>query len=169
VVSLSWRARRAQLMQREVANYMMANRQDSPQEQLVRKLLPKDQPMIESPRSDPQFTLGKVLLRDWANELVLDRMNRYEKRIEASLYRTLNEFSKWRMIRKLEAVEAEADAGAPGEDDVSRPSCPRFEGETPATRTGQCAKQSQFGEAAGSGQQGKEMVGTAHPTRAIRA
>ena len=162
VVSLTWRIRRAQFMQQEVVNFLIADRKASPVEQLVRTLLPKDKPMIESPRSDPQFIIGKTLSRDWANELILDRMNMYERRIKASLYRTMNELHKWRMMRKLQAEEGETGIAAPARQQVRgvrvgagfKPA-PTALHETPyGVTTSNCAEQSQFEETADSREQG---------------
>jgi hypothetical protein len=102
---------------------------------------------------------------------VLERMMMYERRIESSLYRTVNELQRLRLMRKLEA-QAEVDGGmfqttarrrtrsssegAAGgrcppcetaQAQVSRPKTEveedaRKAGETPATPTS-CAEQSQ--------------------------
>jgi hypothetical protein len=41
-------------------------------------------------------TLGRMVLNDFLEEAVLERLQRYERRIESSLYRTLNELRRLR-------------------------------------------------------------------------
>jgi len=61
------------------------------------------------PAVDPEHWLGTKLRLDWADDRVLDRMLMYERRIESSLYRTMVQLQRLRLMRKL---EAEAEAGA---------------------------------------------------------
>jgi len=55
------------------------------------------------------LALGRVVSRDFANYRVLDRLGLYERRIEHSLYRTMGELQKLRLLRELDPpMEAES-------------------------------------------------------------
>ena len=47
-----------------------------------------------------ETALGRVVIRDFANYRVFDRLGLYERRIEYSLYRTMNELQKLRLVRE---------------------------------------------------------------------
>jgi hypothetical protein len=72
VVSLSWRLQRA------------------------------DRPAGEPGREDAELTLGRVVVKDYSNARVLDRLLMYERRIELSLYRTMGELQKQRVMREAD-------------------------------------------------------------------
>jgi hypothetical protein len=108
---------------------------------------------------------------------VLERMMMYERRIESSLYRTVNELQRLRLMRKLE-TDAEVGEGmfqttarrrttrnSEGADDGRCPPCetaqaqvsrPKTQVEEDARKTGgppatraECAEQSQSGQVSG--------------------
>jgi hypothetical protein len=109
VVSLTWRLQRAQRMQTEAMNYLTADRtEDKSLASLLKALAQKNKP---TPRGDRQtqgqYAIGRSLCKDWANDLVLDRMLMYERRIESSLFRTSAELQRLQLMRRLE----ESDGG----------------------------------------------------------
>jgi hypothetical protein len=67
---------------------------------------------------DDDLTLGRVVVRDYSNARVLDRLLMYERRIEHSLYRTMGELQKQRRMRELDPPAAGAKAGG-GSEEVS--------------------------------------------------
>jgi hypothetical protein len=190
IVGLAWRLQRAQFMQTEAMDSIVAkpaaDRKPSMAELLARVRAAHDRKPLPSELSpDSPHWIGAKLTRDWAEDRALDRMLMYERRIESSLYRTMAELQRLRLMRKLEADEGEAAvapligggfkaaaATSPGTDGLSATSSygrdaratitpdgvttnesPLSEGGTPSTRDRSCAKQSQLGEAAGSGEQ----------------
>jgi hypothetical protein len=72
-----------------------------------------------------ESAVGQTIVRDFANYRVLDRLSMYERRIESSLYRTMNE------LRKLQhEQDQDSAAGA----NVSKAGRLRIAGKMPATR-----------------------------------
>jgi len=105
IVSLSWRLKRAERMQNEVIEYMV----DSHAESLRRTWgsSPKD------PRNSGDYLpLGRIAAKDWSNSRVIEHLLIYERRIEQSLYKTMAELRELRLMRKLEAANAEEQAAA---------------------------------------------------------
>ena len=80
VVDLSWRLQRAGQNQNEAFGALYDRYRagaEEPQEPAERGRL-----------------LGRMILEDFENEAVLERLQRYERRIESSFYRTLNELRR---------------------------------------------------------------------------
>ena len=103
VVSLSWRLKRVERIQNEVFDALLADR-SSPLAKLVQSLSPKglDRPEDGSD-GDGDLSLGRVVLKDFSNSRVLDRLLMYERRMEHSLYRTMAELQRLRLLRELDA------------------------------------------------------------------
>jgi len=104
IVSLAWRLRRAERLQNEAFDALLARNMSSPLDRLTQSLLCKgaDQP-DDAKGCDGDLTLGRTVVRDFANARVLDRLLMYERRIESSLYRTMAELQKLRRAEKPEA------------------------------------------------------------------
>ncbi len=104
IVSLSWRLRRAERMQNQAFDEMIDGLQPSPLEISTRALLPKFLRQAEENATlpEPKFALGRVAKKDWANNRVLDRMMMYERRIESSLYKTMNKLKQLQVMRRIE-------------------------------------------------------------------
>jgi len=127
IVSLAWRLRRAERIQNEAFDYLLTKDTSSPLARLTRSLRSKgaDQPPDDADGCDGDLTLGRTVVRDFANARVLDRLLMYERRIESSLYRTMAELQKLRR-----AQDREPGKGA----NVSKASRLRIAGGTPATQ-----------------------------------
>jgi hypothetical protein len=93
VVSLTWRLKRAQRLQDEVFDYLLARDAASACVKSLHSASPGD------PRGDPDFAVGRVVVEDWANARVIERLGLYERRIESSLYRTLRELREQKRVR----------------------------------------------------------------------
>jgi hypothetical protein len=98
VVGLAWRLRRAERIQAEVFDAMLVEEATSP----VRKLLRSMQAKGAGAPSDGASALGRVVARDFGGSRVLDRLGMYERRIEHSLYKTMTELQKLRLLRELD-------------------------------------------------------------------
>ena len=104
IVSLSWRLKRAGRIQNQVIDALNQDNTSSPLAKLTQSLFFKgqDQPLEHPSKSAPELALGRLAIKDFANARVLDRLLMYERRIEHSLYRTLLEFQRLHLIRKLD-------------------------------------------------------------------
>jgi hypothetical protein len=120
VISLWWRLRRAERMQNQALDDMIEKCITNP---LPRRLHGMECHALGVPLGDERSTsdhlpLGRVARLDWAHDKVLERMMMYEKRIESSLHRTMNELKSHQKIRRAERHDAEkepAKGGAPNE------------------------------------------------------
>ena len=95
-VSLSWRLKRAERMQNEALDCLLAQDTDE-----LGSFLQTGDPG----GSDP--VLGRAVVKDFANERVLERLMMYERRIETSLFRTMNELHTMKACRRMRREEEE--------------------------------------------------------------
>ncbi len=104
IVTLSWRLKRVCRIQNQTIDALNANNTSSPLTKLTQSLLFKnhDQSQAGPATSAAHLTLGRLAIKDFANARVLDRLLMYERRIEHSLYKTLLEFQRLNLIRKLD-------------------------------------------------------------------
>jgi len=152
VVSLSWRLKRAERLQGEAFDALLSNATAGPFARLTRSLLPKGPEANADGEADP--VLGQVLLKDFSNSRVLDRLLVYERRIENSFFRTLAELQKLRLVRELDPPAPESPAQAPARQNDSascktKPIQPERSDASPAPEAvpGDDAKQSQSPQA----------------------
>jgi len=99
-VGLSWRLRRAERLQAEVFETLLFDEATDPLKSLKRSMHAKVPEGHEGPGAEP--VLRRVVVKDCASPRVLDRLGMYERRIEHSLYRTMGELQKLRLMRQLE-------------------------------------------------------------------
>jgi hypothetical protein len=147
VVSLSWRLQRVGRMQNEVFDALLAN-EATPLARLARSLIPG------KAAEDDGLDLGRAAIKDFANSRVLDRLLMYERRMENSLLKTLNDLHLRRLrvreyiSRQMDELDnsGPADAWQAGAADLgrgpdardSRARCPRHDADRmSATRMGQ--------------------------------
>jgi len=109
IVSLSWRLKRAARIQNQAIDALNAHNTSSPLTKLTQSLFFKnhDQSQVGPSTSTPDLTLGRLAIKDFSNARVLDRLLMYERRIEHSLYKTLLEFQRLDLIRKLNPANGE--------------------------------------------------------------
>jgi len=108
VVGLSWRLRRAERVQNEAFDALLTKDSTSPLAKLTQSLRARS----DSGGAEDDLALGRVVVSDFGNARVLDRLLMYERRIEHSLYRTMTELQKLRLMRELEpALEEPTRAG----------------------------------------------------------
>jgi hypothetical protein len=105
IVTLSWRLKRVCRIQNQVIDALNAPKTPSPLAKLTQSLLPKGSqpdPAASPPINPTRFmALGRMAIKDFANARVLDRLLMYERRLEHSLYKTLLEFQRLNLIKKL--------------------------------------------------------------------
>ena len=104
IVTLSWRLKRAGRIQNQVIDALNEDNTSSPLAKLTQSLFFKnhDKSQDVPSTSAAHLTLGRLAIKDFSNARVLDRLLMYERRIEHSLYRTLLEFQRLHLIRKLD-------------------------------------------------------------------
>ena len=104
IVSLSWRLKRVERMNSEVIDVMIAKIETDSWHKERREEAGLLDP--ETGRSD--LVLGWVTNRDFSDsDVLLERLLIYERRIESSLYKAMNELQKLQRMRQKEATEAE--------------------------------------------------------------
>ena len=104
IVTLSWRLKRAGRIQNQTIDALNADNTSSPLAKLTQSLFFKNHEQSQDgpAASATHLTLGRLAIKDFANARVLDRLLMYERRIEHSLYKTLLEFQRLQLIRKLD-------------------------------------------------------------------
>ena len=116
IVSLGWRLKRIVCIQDQVFDVMIEKDEPSPYQKQLKSMLPKN--MREDPRgAGPDLVLGRAVINDFANSRVLERLLMYERRLENSLNKTMDELHKRKLVRQLEqankAIEMEDFGLAP--------------------------------------------------------
>jgi hypothetical protein len=107
IVSLAWRLKRAERMQNELIDVKIRREINDFRPELSESLL-TGKPCDLSKYSDTCYddqVLGYIAMRDFAGSGVLERLSMYERRLEASLFRTMGEFRKLRQARKARQAE----------------------------------------------------------------
>jgi hypothetical protein len=152
-VGLSWRLRRAERVQNEVFDTLYSGQADSPLSKLTQSMLPKHLARPQVSEDGRDLTLGRVVVKDFANSRVLDRLLMYERRIEHSFYKTMAEIQKLRLMRELDepvekpAMKRRVEASRPEGSRLPRRCAARND---IRERSSNRAKQSQFPQAPAS-------------------
>jgi hypothetical protein len=104
IVSLSWRLKRAGRIQNQAIDALKADNTSSPLARLTQSVFFKnaDRSGAAPAASPAELALGRMAIKDFSRARVLDRLLMYQRRIEHSLYKTLLEFQRLNLIRKLE-------------------------------------------------------------------
>ncbi len=100
IVSTSWRLRRAENFQN-----LSIDALGTPKNTHIAKLLAQytTKEQTDPSESDPDLALGRMLIKDFSNNRVLEKLLMYERRIESSFCRTLLELQRLNMIKNLKA------------------------------------------------------------------
>jgi hypothetical protein len=115
VVGLSWRLQRIERMQNQAIDVMIARDEPSPLTKHVRASLPRFlRDLEEDPRgSGPELVLGRAGIQDFTNYKVLGQLSLYERRIESSMLKTMNELERRQLMRQLQEEKAAEPQFAP--------------------------------------------------------
>jgi hypothetical protein len=104
IVILSWRLQRINHIQNQTIDALNARNTSSPISKLTQSLcfknLKKSQTAPSTSAND--LALGLMVIKDFSNSRVLERLLMYERRIENSLYKTYFEFQRVQLMRKLQ-------------------------------------------------------------------
>src|SRR4030042_277584 len=93
IVTLSWRLKRAGRFQNQAIDCLNSDQTNDPFKKLSRSLFRSitGETTTDADNSNGQFPLGRLVVKDFGNERVLDRLLMYERRLEHSLFKTLLE------------------------------------------------------------------------------
>ncbi len=94
IVSLSWRLKRATRIQNQTIDALNARNTSGPLARLTQSL-------SNTPTSTFELALGRLAIKDFSDARVLERLLMYERRIEHSLYKTLLEFQRLYLVKRL--------------------------------------------------------------------
>jgi len=103
IVTLSWRLKRVCRIQNQTIDALNERNTSSPLAKLTQSLSFNiaGKSLSNSDGCNGELTLGRLAIKDFADARVLDRLLMYERRIEHSLYKTLLEFQRLNLIRKM--------------------------------------------------------------------
>jgi len=141
IVSLSWRLQRAERIQNEVFDDMIGRKVTNNPARRERECYYINQGIY---RGDPRMNLddlplGRIATSDWSNGRVLERLMLYERRIENSLYKTINRLKQYQVIRQIKLDETDKPSPSVKEEAATR--------RAPADKLSDLKKQSQFAAA----------------------
>jgi len=107
VVVLSWRLKRIDHIQNQTIDALNARNTSGTLSKLTKSLLFKDSalPQVDSSDSAHDLALGRMAIKDFSNARVLDRLLMYERRIENSMFKTIFEFQRLQLMRKLQSPD----------------------------------------------------------------
>ena len=109
IVGLTWRLQRAERLQNEVFESLLAKELKNSMEYFRDELSPEDEVRLRSdPGTDPIFAVGRMVARDFCRERTLDRLLMYERQIEGSLLRIMKELRGLRREQKPQSADGEA-------------------------------------------------------------
>ena len=103
IVNLSWRLKHTGRLQNQAINAMNTKITSGPFAKLTQSLFPKnpDQPQTDSDESTPEQVLGRMIIKDFSDDRILERLLIYERRIENSLHKTIFELQRLKLVRQL--------------------------------------------------------------------
>jgi hypothetical protein len=106
--SLSWRLQRAERIQNQAIDHAIEQKVTNPVPKSIRFLDCEAQgiPLTDARRTSGHLPLGRIVNSDWPVYKMLERLSLYERRIESSLFRTLKELERRRLIRELQQADA---------------------------------------------------------------
>jgi hypothetical protein len=139
IVSLGWRLMRIVRIQDQVFDVMIEKDEPSPMQKKINLMKPKE--MRDDRRgAGPELVLGRAVISDMSNSRVLERLLMYERRIENSLHKTLDELHKRKLVREFENANKAIESDDFEMDEaLSKGLAPK-----PALGVKKNAKQSQF-------------------------
>ena len=104
IVTLSWRLKRVCRIQNQTIDALNERNTSSPLAKLTQSLSFNiaGKSLSNADGCNGELALGRLAIKDFANARVLDRLLMYERRLEHSLYKTILEFQRLNLIRKLD-------------------------------------------------------------------
>lgn len=101
VVCLSWRLKRAVRIQNQAIDALLQRNTSDPLAKLAQSF-PLIFPDNAQSSADDHLALGRAFIKDLSNSRVTERLLMYERRIEHSLFKTMQELQRLNLIRNLQ-------------------------------------------------------------------
>jgi len=111
IAGLSWRLKRAERMQEEAFNALLTPDTSSLAVRIGQSFRPKRSEAEAQTESELAF--GRAVVKDFGHDRVLDRLLMYERRMEHSLYRTMAELQRQRLLREVDGPAQEPACSVP--------------------------------------------------------
>ncbi len=109
IVDLTWRLRRAKRFRTAAINTMNKKNVSNPltklTESMKRRALGQSSSPDEPHVSKQDLELGRLIINDFSNDRVIDRLSMHESRIERSLHKTHLEFDRLQFIRQMKPFD----------------------------------------------------------------
>jgi hypothetical protein len=102
IINLSWRLFRVVRIQNQTIDAMNTPDSSNPLTKLTESILKnlnKSQPLPPEPPHD--LLLGRLAIKDFSNERVLEKLLMYERRLESSLYKSMIELQRLNLLKDL--------------------------------------------------------------------
>ena len=113
VVGLAWRLLRAERLQNEAFDALYEKDTTGPLARLTESLRAKERAQFGGNEERRELACGRVVVRDFSSNRVLDRLLMYERRLEHSLYKTMTELQRLRLLRESDALPTAPERGEP--------------------------------------------------------
>ena len=107
VVHLGWRLRRAERLEGAALDLLEAQQVTKSASSRAKGGTRRE----GEGQADEESLLTRMIVEDFGDSKLLDQLLGYERRIENSLYRTMNELRKQRILREVERSEFRLQAG----------------------------------------------------------
>jgi hypothetical protein len=105
IVTLSWRLKRAGRFQNQAIETLNAKQTNDPFKKLTQSLFRNvaGKSLDNADNSnDDKLSLGRLVVKDFGDDRVLEHLLMYERRIEHSLFKTILEFQRLNIVKKLQ-------------------------------------------------------------------
>jgi len=152
-VSLVWRLKRAERMQNQAIDSMIESQIDNPMAKSLNmvKWHAKGVKLGDSRYVISHLQLGRIASSDWCNCRILDRMMLYERRIENSMLKMMNELKRHEIMRRIEQQDGDHEyepSPSLRDEATTQSNSPSVRDEAatqrPAEKKGDLKKQSQY-------------------------
>jgi hypothetical protein len=103
IVTLSWRLKRVCRFQNQAIDVLNSDQTNDPFKKLTQSLFRSvaGKSPSDAAGSNGELALGRLAVKDFADARVLEHLLMYERRLESSLYKTLLEFQRLNLAKKL--------------------------------------------------------------------
>ncbi len=104
IVILSWRLQRSDRIQTQTIDALNSDNTNKPLTKLTQSLFFKNLGQSKAAQSTPppDLPLGRLAIKDFSNSRVLEHLLMYERRIENSFNKMIQEFQRLRIMRRLQ-------------------------------------------------------------------
>jgi hypothetical protein len=102
IVTLSWRLKRSLRIQTQTIDALNAPKKPDPLIEKLKKRFNFSESYDTQENQSLDLSLGRMAIKDFSNDRVLERLLMYERRLEHSLYRTLIELQRLNLIKNLD-------------------------------------------------------------------